>query len=215
MDHGNTSFDKSPSTTFRYLGSFGSDGGDKAFKKIFGSLVGKFTNDATVVMESCSTVCDGVKESQERIQQLMNYFKIKNGTVFGAYHDMLSEGYEKGFYLQQMGKQIVHPYTLIAALQIALATQIDVLFTSNHFSFLEVAAMFLGTSIVAPAVAKLVNYLNNKMDKSNWGFLYKFKSGNLEKVYDVNYYESKNDLYLNLTPSKSKRQIFTCSSLFI
>lgn len=214
MDHGNTSLDKNARTIFRYLGTFGVDGGDKAFRKIFDPLVGRFTNDATLVMESCSTVCDGVKESQNRIQVLMNYFKIKSGTVFGAYHDMLSEGYEMGFYLKQAGGQIVHPYTLIAALQIALATQIDVLFTSSHFSILEFTAAFLGTTVIAPAIAKFVNYLNKKMDKYNWGFLYKFRSGNLDRVYDVNYYENKNDLFLKLNPNRFKGQIFTCSSLF-
>lgn len=214
MDHGNTNWGENTKSIFKFLGTFGKDGADKDFKRLFDPLIGKFTSDAFVMIEACSTVCDGAIESQNRIQALMNYFKIKNGTVFGAYQEMLSMGYEARFHIEQIVGRMKSVPFIFASLSFGLTSQASVI-NGGTFNITEFVLATLGTSVALPAGMKIISYIKEKSKTVNWGFLYKFKDYNVIKSYDLNPYENQKDLYLKLEPRKFKAEIFTCASLFM
>lgn len=215
MDHGNTSIDNAEerATLFRFLGGIDAKTVDETFKEIFNPLVGRFSSDAFVMLEACSTVCDSLYWSQERVQVLMNYFKIKNGTLFGAYQEMLSMGYEFYFQFSQIKTRMKSFPFIFTSMSLALASQIHNVM-SGSVNFGEALTYGLVTHVVAPTVMKIFAYFKEKTETVNWGYLYKLKNGFVEKIYDLNPYENQNELFLKLEPKKVKAIHNSCYLLF-
>ena len=215
MDHGNTTLERNPSTSLKFFGTFNEDRVSPVFKNIFDSIVGRFSNNAFVMFEACSAVCDGLPSSEARIKTLMDYFKIENGRVFAAYQGMLSVGYELGFHLSQFLGRIKSPVFIGPALAIGLITQIDVLLSGAQFNILEFLGGTLAVDVALPLVVKALSYVKEKISSLNWGYLYTLKNSVISHIYELNPYNNKEALYLKLEPQDFKIKTVTCSGLFI
>lgn len=227
MDHGNTDFSHretqeskdtetrtaETSTIFRYLSTFGEKNVDKQFRYIFDPLVGRFSNNAFVMLESCLTMCSDLWISQKRAKTLMSFFKIKNGTLFGSYQEMVSVGYESRFHFEQALQNLKNPVFIGIAVAIGVALNFEnILNNSFDISTFLIAA---GLSDMAIAVIyKTFAYFHEKSRTANWGYLYKFKNSQLEQVYNLEPYSNKNNLFLHAKPEFIRGNFGRCGSLF-
>jgi hypothetical protein len=218
MDHGHTGHNVNKAgqleSSFKFMGSVSSEDADEYFKELFQPMVGKFSKDAFVMLESCETVCDSLDGSQQRMKALMNYFKIPNGTIFGAYQGMVSLGYDVRFHLEHMYSYMKHPGFLFCSFSLGLFSQIPNLSADSSIDVGQTLAVMFGAHIIIPVFMKTFAYLSNKFGSVNWGYLYKMKAGAIEKIYQLHPYKNKDELYLKKDPIKFKTEIYTCNSLF-
>lgn len=215
MDHGNTiGRGNSSKTRFRFMSTIGISGISYVFKEIFKPTVGKYSDNAFVMLESCLTMCGSLSDSQKRAKTLMDYLGIKNGTLFGSYQSMISVGYELGFYLKSGNGIIKNPIMISTGLFLSLIPQVMSLADGHGFDVLEYLAMFSTFEIGSVTMVKIFNYISKNSPNLNWGYLFKMKNSEVEKVFDINPYKNKHELLLKRDPQKVKNILNTCNLLF-
>lgn len=211
MDHGSTDLKPTGNaTSLRHLGAFNENEVNPEFKEIFDPLVGKFSKNAFVFIESCSTVCDELKSSQKRIQNLMKYFNIPEGRVFAAYQDMVSVGYDFKFHLEQVGVRIKHPAFYLAGAVLGFSSQLPL----NDFNVVEALVMSAGATAALSVGVKIYGHIKIFFHKVNWGYLYQFRKGTLFQISSLNPYHNKDELFLNRDIRKSNVIVYSCRLLF-
>lgn len=214
MDHGNTHFEKYPSTGFRYLGFFDEKELSRGFKSVFSHLVGKFSDNPMIMLESCSTSCDGVGSSEKRMKLFLDYFQIKNATLFSAYVEMISMGYDLKYHLQHVTGKMSSAGFISSALLLGVLTQAPAFLDHEPLNLTLFAASLLGVDVGLPLITKIYGYIRDRMMGYNWGYLYNFKKGNLTKAYQLDPHKNLNEMYLKLTPKTFKKEMNTCTALF-
>lgn len=217
MDHGNSdTTSKPPITTFKNLGSFTEVGVSPKFRRIFEPLVGKFSDNAFIMMESCLTTCGPLANTQKRIKSIMDFFQIKSGTIFGAYKSMAPHGFESGYKREKIRENVLNPIYMMAAVVMGVVSQVDIL--ANHADTLNLTAMGLATF---GAYTSLQAYLywaegrDDRSDKLNWGYLFKFKESKIDKIFDLHPHRNQDQLFLSLRPKQVKTEFNACNSLFL
>lgn len=71
-------------TKLTVIGNIADDGPNKDFDDIFAPIRGKLSRGATIVLNSCSTLCGTNDQAAARAKALLSYFGADAGRVYGA-----------------------------------------------------------------------------------------------------------------------------------
>jgi hypothetical protein len=170
-------------TVMEYLGKISAQGPDEDFRELFDPLKGQFSPNLKIVLNSCSVFADDEQQSALRAKALIDYFKAPYGAVYGSkVPEVLSAQYPLKY---SMGRGM--PVKIYAGLLVSAA----VLFLSPSLGMhndawlpalvtdAELAAAFSAVGVTFQlSILKLMNVL--KM--VNYGYLFQFKDGKLEKT---------------------------------
>lgn len=216
LDHGNTDLNgKASITNFKFLGGLSEVGVTPIFKKIFEPLSGKFSKDAFVMLESCSTACGPVATSEKRMKAMMDFFKISNGSVFGAHRDMVPHAYEAGFRFQQVRENLLdYKFIMWPVIGSALSQLIYVDKFDGTYSLSRFVATVVGSYLASQIYMYFSSMSRDNSDRFNLGYLYKFNNNQIDKIYDLHPYKNQDELYLKVQPQNIIKEFNSCNFLF-
>src|SRR5690606_20865412 len=118
-----------------------------------------------------------------------------------------------GYHLEQLAHRLKHPVFVGIGVAVGIAVNFEnILQGSFDFSNFLLAAGF--TDFAIAGIFKTLGYFHDKTDKVNWGYLYKFRNSNLERIYHLEPYDNKRSLFLKAEPQKALHTFSRCGSLF-
>lgn len=210
LDHGATKVINSrESTIFSVLGHFNDREVSPLLSKVLSPLKGRLSDDAIIFMESCQSFCGEIQSVKARAEILMRYLEVKNGTVFGAYTDMISpvqieknqvRNFTKGFRDLKV--------TLIAGILSALTISSQAVADKGY-----IEALPYGIAVYI-SIPLLTVMLDRLLYQSNLGYLLSFKDSFVSRVWRLNPYKNKRQIFLNLEPVRVKSEVKLCRKLF-
>jgi hypothetical protein len=200
--HGNTLKDENDETelitTLAHVGHVSSKAGDKDFRSFFKFLKGRLAPDATVVLNSCSTLCGPEEPASARAKMLLKELGIPNGQIYGAVVnevDVPGALVRKGSLIRSFTdwRQFKLYAVVSSALSIPLAISAS---PDNHLHAAEIAV--LGTAGFATTIQLAIPFVKKaiaRIQDVNRGRLLIFKNGKIVSNVEVKKYDDKLEIY--------------------
>ncbi|RYZ71622.1 MAG: hypothetical protein EOP05_11845 [Proteobacteria bacterium] len=185
-------------TILSHIGEVSRTAADQDFRVFFKLIKGQFADDATVILNSCLTLCGDGEAPAERAKQFLKELGIPNGQIYGA---VVPEVDSPGSYVKKGAiKRALTDWAqlkLFATIGVALGLPLAVVqYWGDPVGMAQSGLLIsAGTAALLHVTMPLVKRLAASLPDYNHGRLFIFKNGRKTSEANVRKYNDKLLIY--------------------